>query len=191
MLPVWGPNPGASIWEDNNGDTDIVNMMASMLQQCRRTIEWFNYVPKAGKISVMKALKAFNRHVLSKYRASTTLFSSSTPPLQCNQLANTLLQIRPDTMHHLPEKRLGTSCQRPKFPADFNINSKLTDFVTEESWLFSINWNEKPDSCLWLFLIGSSLCPTKISKPCWGNQLNKWFGSTWRETNFRLVGSSS
>jgi len=32
-------------------------------------------------------------------------------------------------MYHLPENDSGTSFEKPKFLADVNINSKLTDFV--------------------------------------------------------------
>jgi hypothetical protein len=43
--------------------------------------------------------------------------------------------MRADAMYHLPENRFGTSFEKPKFPVDVNINSKLADFVTQDSWV--------------------------------------------------------
>ena len=93
---------------------------------------------QVNQVVAKSALKALDRHLwyLTAELVPLALFSSKVPSIERQKLADTLLDTKPEAERHAPHHRHGTGFGKPKFSKEVGLQSKLADFVTEDSWFF-------------------------------------------------------
>ena len=84
------------------------------------------------------AKKSINRHgwYLVPEMIPLSLFSSKVSDDEKSGIAAKLLAVKPSDPVTSPSNRFGTGFGKPSFPDKVTVSSKLSDFITEDSWFF-------------------------------------------------------
>jgi hypothetical protein len=88
-------------------------------------------------VVVKSAQKAMRRHLwyLTAEMIPLALFSENVPSEDRQLIADKLLMLKPVDDDFTIQGRFGEGFGKPKFPSEINLNTKLADLVTQDSWL--------------------------------------------------------
>ena len=105
---------------------NMLNLMKDSLK--------YAVVDKAVSDSVIKSL---NRHLwyLVPEMIPLALFSLKVTAIQKSEIASKLVSLKPSFRIQVPRSRYGNGFGKPSFPQEVTVSSKLSDFVSEDSWL--------------------------------------------------------
>ena len=95
------------------------------------------------------ATQALSRHLwyLTEEMIPLSLFSTKVPQLERQELAQRLLEVKPDEPLRTPVNRFGSGWGKPKFPANISLTTRLCDLVGVDSW-FTFHCLQLDDSFL-------------------------------------------